>query len=84
MTVLFVGIRLSNLLEKPGASGVLGSAVRKAFKSSDGFEILSLSYSQSGDGLVPLNLTSNEEVDKVFKEFKPDCESVAVLLEDVE
>ncbi|KAJ3769298.1 hypothetical protein FB446DRAFT_766288 [Lentinula raphanica] len=53
-----------------GASGVLGSAVREAFKATDN-QVLALSNTRTGDGLVPLDLTNAEEVEKVFTEFKP-------------
>lgn len=59
-----------------GASGVLGTAVRNAFSnaSDQHYEVLSLSYSQSGEGLVQLDLTKKEDVERVFTEFKPTCE----------
>ncbi|KAJ4473074.1 hypothetical protein J3R30DRAFT_3659398 [Lentinula aciculospora] len=53
-----------------GASGVLGSAVRKAFISTS-HQVLALSNTRTGDGLVPLDLTNTQEVDKVFTELKP-------------
>ncbi|KAF8637839.1 hypothetical protein AX17_002468 [Amanita inopinata Kibby_2008] len=53
-----------------GASGVLGTAVRKAFQAS-GHEVLGLSHSRSGDGLVQLDLTKPEEVNKMFEGFRP-------------
>ncbi|KAH7873716.1 uncharacterized protein C8R40DRAFT_1111459 [Lentinula edodes] len=53
-----------------GASGVLGSAVREAFKSTP-HQVLALSNTRTGDGLVPLDLTNTKEVEKVFTEFKP-------------
>jgi S-adenosylmethionine synthetase len=59
-----------------GASGVLGTAVRNAFTSSttegSPYEILALSHSRSGQGLVPLDLLDAERVEKTFEEFKPD------------
>jgi S-adenosylmethionine synthetase len=59
-----------------GASGVLGTAVRNAFTSStiegSPYEILALSHSRSGQGLVPLDLLDAERVEKKFEEFKPD------------
>ncbi|KAJ7778285.1 hypothetical protein B0H16DRAFT_1502907 [Mycena metata] len=54
-----------------GASGVLGSAVRKAFTAAENMEVLSLSHSRSGDGLRKLDLLNKEELEKVFSEFKP-------------
>ncbi|KAK7034492.1 hypothetical protein VNI00_012339 [Paramarasmius palmivorus] len=54
------------------ASGVLGSAIRDAFKShKPDCEILALSNTRTGDGLVPLDLTNRDAVDNKFKEFKP-------------
>ncbi|KAJ3783422.1 hypothetical protein GGU10DRAFT_360937 [Lentinula aff. detonsa] len=53
-----------------GASGVLGSAVREAFKSTP-HQVLALSNTRTGDGLVPLDLANTQEVDKVLTEFKP-------------
>ncbi|GAW08713.1 NAD dependent epimerase dehydratase [Lentinula edodes] len=53
-----------------GASGVLGSAVREAFKSTP-HQVLALSNTRTGDGLVPLDLTNTPEVEKVFTEYKP-------------
>ncbi|KAF8068757.1 hypothetical protein FPV67DRAFT_1668830 [Lyophyllum atratum] len=54
------------------ASGVLGSAVREAF-NFDGAqaEVLGLSHTRSGEGLVQLDLTKGDEVEKVFRDFKP-------------
>jgi S-adenosylmethionine synthetase len=61
-----------------GASGILGTAVSNSFLSPSAsqsgiFDVLRLSFSQTGNGLVPLDLTKKDEVDKVFKEFKPEC-----------
>ncbi|KAF9262264.1 NAD(P)-binding protein [Marasmius fiardii PR-910] len=55
-----------------GASGVLGTAVRKAFTAKPDTEILALSNSRTGSGLVSLDITDNEAVDVKFREFKPD------------
>ncbi|KAJ7485258.1 hypothetical protein FB451DRAFT_1228914 [Mycena latifolia] len=56
-----------------GASGILGSAVRRAFTDSPrpGTEVLSLSHSRSGDGLRNLDLLDEAEVEKAFRDFKP-------------
>ncbi|PFH49932.1 hypothetical protein AMATHDRAFT_62246 [Amanita thiersii Skay4041] len=54
-----------------GASGVLGSAVHKAFRST-GHEVLSLSHSRKGNGLVQLDLTNSTEVEKTFENFHPE------------
>ncbi|KIY70702.1 NAD dependent epimerase/dehydratase [Cylindrobasidium torrendii FP15055 ss-10] len=54
-----------------GASGVLGTAVKNAFSKGD-FDVLGLSFTQTGPGLRPLNLLDQTETEKVFTEFKPD------------
>jgi len=53
-----------------GASGVLGTAVRDAFTNAH-HKVLGLSHTRSGDGLVQLDLTKGDEVEKLFKDFKP-------------
>ncbi|GLB42055.1 putative rmlD substrate binding domain [Lyophyllum shimeji] len=53
-----------------GASGVLGAAVRDAFMKAH-HEVLGLSHTRSGEGLVQLDLTKRDEVEKVFQGFKP-------------
>ena len=55
-----------------GASGVLGSAVRNAFQVS-GHDVIGLSHSRSGNGLVQLDLTNEVEVDIFFESDRPDC-----------
>ena len=59
-----------------GASGVLGSAIRKAFESASGkdYEVIPLSHSQSGNGLLPLDLTNSGKVEEFLSSKKPDCE----------
>lgn len=54
-----------------GASGVLGSAVHEAFKTT-GVDVLGLSYSRAREGLEQLDLTRKEDVENVFSQFKPD------------
>lgn len=56
-----------------GASGVLGTAVLSAFKRSGSFEIIGLANSRPSNELFKLNLMDNDEVDRMFTEFKPDC-----------
>jgi S-adenosylmethionine synthetase len=56
-----------------GASGVLGSAVYRAFKREANHQVLGLAFSQSIPGLERLDLTNMDETDKVFAQFKPDC-----------
>ncbi|TRM63701.1 hypothetical protein BD626DRAFT_495120 [Schizophyllum amplum] len=57
-----------------GASGVLGSAIRKAFESASGkgYEVTYMSHSQSGNGLVPLDLTDSAKVEELFVSKNPD------------
>lgn len=55
-----------------GASGVLGSAVRAIFEDSPA-EVLPLSLSRDGEGLERLDLTLQDQVQRKFTEFKPDC-----------
>ncbi|KAJ7276068.1 hypothetical protein B0H12DRAFT_1083460 [Mycena haematopus] len=54
-----------------GASGVLGSAVRKAFTAAATIEVLALAHSRSGDGLTQLDLLNEPEVERVYRDFKP-------------
>ncbi|KAJ7158184.1 hypothetical protein C8R43DRAFT_360366 [Mycena crocata] len=54
-----------------GASGVLGSAVRKAFSASPAAQVLSLAHSRSGDGLHKLDLLDEVAVEKAFRDFGP-------------
>ena len=56
-----------------GASGVLGSAIRNAFAASPAAEVLALSHTRSGDSLTQLDLLNEAEVEKVFRDFKPNC-----------
>lgn len=56
-----------------GASGVLGSAVYAAFRRA-GHHVLGLAHSRSTGELVKLDLLDTEGVERVFGEFKPDCE----------
>lgn len=55
----------------------MGTAIRKAFaQTPDGqYEVLSLALSRSHEfGLISLDLMKMDEVDRVFKQFRPDCE----------
>lgn len=56
----------------PGASGVLGSAVFKAFKDA-GSDVIGLAHSRVGEGLVKLDLTNKQGVEDFFTERRPDC-----------
>ncbi|KAF9530300.1 hypothetical protein CPB83DRAFT_851344 [Crepidotus variabilis] len=54
-----------------GASGVLGTAVFQAFKSS-GYDVVGLANSRSGGQYTKLDLTNTEEVTKLLKKLQPD------------
>jgi len=51
---------------------VLGSAVRRAFDAQN-VDVLPLSLSRSGDGLVQVDLTDKQATSRVFEDYKPDC-----------
>jgi dTDP-4-dehydrorhamnose reductase len=55
-----------------GASGVLGSAVRRIFETHH-IDVLPLAFSREGEGLVKLDLTKKDQVRAKFEEFKPHC-----------
>ena len=55
-----------------GASGVLGAQVRSAFDKSN-HQVISLSHTRSGNGLIQLDLTNEDEVDKFFESTRPEC-----------
>ncbi|KAH9933734.1 NAD(P)-binding protein [Fomitopsis serialis] len=54
-----------------GASGILGSAVYKAYKAA-GHEVLGLANSRPTGELKKLDLLDSAEVERVFMGFKPD------------
>jgi S-adenosylmethionine synthetase len=54
-----------------GASGVLGTAVENALQAA-GHEVTGLSHSRAGCGLVQLDLTKQDEVEKLFERIQPD------------
>ncbi len=56
-----------------GASGILGTAVYDACKSA-GHAVLGLSHSRPTPELKSLDLLDGGATEKVFTEFKPDCE----------
>lgn len=56
-----------------GASGILGTAVYDAFKSA-GHAVLGLAHSRPTPELKSLDLLDGGATEKVFTEFKPDCE----------
>ncbi len=55
-----------------GASGVLGSAVYKAFKSANHLTI-GLANSRAGGDILSLDMTDVESVRKFLQDVKPDC-----------
>ncbi|TFK72105.1 NAD(P)-binding protein [Pluteus cervinus] len=55
-----------------GASGVLGSAVFRAFKEAQTFDVIGLAFSKKGEGLINIDLINKEEVDKLFDSTRPD------------
>lgn len=71
----FDNLRLTNHRPVLGASGLLGSAVYEAFKKSLAqHTVLGLAHSRSTDELKKLDLLDYEATERVFSEFKPDCE----------
>ena len=62
----------SGLYVAVGGSGVLGTQVRNAFDQS-GHQVISLSHTRSGNGLIQLDLTNEEEVDRFFESTRPEC-----------
>ena len=62
----------TKILSFAGASGVLGTSVREAFVNAH-HQVLGLSHTRSGEGLVQLDLTKETDVEKVLTDFKPNC-----------
>lgn len=56
-----------------GASGVLGSAVYKAFKSAS-HSTIGLAHSRAREDLLPLDLTDEEAVQTFLQVAEPDCQ----------
>ena len=61
-----------------GASGVLGTAVFNAFKSAQ-HDVLGLAHSRTQGDLKKLDLLDDLSVDKLFSEFRPNCEASAAF-----
>jgi nucleoside-diphosphate-sugar epimerase len=55
-----------------GASGVLGSAIYRAFRESDCL-LTGLANSRAQGGLDKLDLTHQAATQNFFRELKPDC-----------
>jgi dTDP-4-dehydrorhamnose reductase len=56
---------------------LLGAAIRQAFAQTSNaqFEVLALGLSRSRElGLASLDLTKEDEVERVFRKFGPNCE----------
>ncbi|KAF7316204.1 RmlD-sub-bind domain-containing protein [Mycena indigotica] len=53
-----------------GASGVLGSAIRNAFKGQA--QVLALSFTRSGNGLTQLDLLDQNKLESTLRDFKSD------------
>ena len=62
-----------------GASGVLGSAVLKAFKDKQS-DVVGLANSRASNDLRKLDLTNKEEVEAFLVQLKPDCSYSAVAI----
>ncbi|XP_033742428.1 methionine adenosyltransferase 2 subunit beta-like [Pecten maximus] len=54
-----------------GASGLLGRAVYKEFLTDASWEVLGLAFSRASGNLRKVDITSSEELTKVFDDFKP-------------
>jgi len=59
--------------KQTGASGVLGSAIYKAFETS-GYLLLGLANSRAREGLRKLDLTDQTAVEDTLREVKPKCQ----------
>jgi len=53
-----------------GASGLLGRAIFREFKSDSSWTVCGLAFSRAGEDLVRVDLTCREAVDKVVEDFK--------------
>lgn len=61
--------------ERSGASGVLGTAVHKAFEKALRYEVVGLKNKSTASHLVQLDLTDQEATKQKLEEIKPTCES---------
>lgn len=53
-----------------GASGLLGRAIYREFKSSGHWEVLGLAFSRTAGGLVKVDITDKEAITKAIEDFK--------------
>lgn len=58
-----------------GASGVLGTAVHKAFEKVLRYEVVGLKNKSTASHLVQLDLTDKEATKQKLEEIEPTCES---------
>lgn len=56
-----------------GASGVLGTAVHRAFKEAFQYEVVGLKNKSPANHLVQLDLTDKEATKQKLKEIEPSC-----------
>ena len=54
-----------------GANGLLGSSLIHNISLAKTYEVLPTSYNLSGNVKVKMDISSNEDVVKVFEDFKP-------------
>jgi S-adenosylmethionine synthetase len=64
----------SHTEERSGASGVLGTAVHKAFEKALRYEVVGLKNKSTASHLVQLDLTDKEATKQKLEEIKPTCE----------
>lgn len=65
-----------------GASGVLGSAIYRAFKKTD-CSLTGLANSRTQGGLVSLDLTNQVVTENFLRDLKPDCPPSILSFTDV-
>ena len=56
-----------------GANGLLGSSLLHNISLAKTYEVLPTSYNLSGNAKVKMDISSNEDVVKVFEDFKTSC-----------
>ncbi|KAL4230209.1 Methionine adenosyltransferase 2 subunit beta [Mactra antiquata] len=62
---------MANRVMVTGASGLLGRAIMKEFKSSDAWNVIGLAFSRSGSGLKKVDISDKNAVIDAVNEFKP-------------
>lgn len=53
-----------------GASGLLGRAIFREFKTSSSWEVQGWAFSRGGEGLVKVDITDKDAVTKAIVDFK--------------